>query len=122
MPKVSGILKSNLAYEFMAVGIAWIVVALGLSLVLVLWPALTCLVAGLLIRFLPSTRITWPWATSSSVLGFLVSAYQAFLAAPFVGGTFSSVGVETLAGFGLFAFIHVVLLYLAYSPKSEPAR
>jgi hypothetical protein len=122
LPKVSDILESNLAYEFVAVGITWTVIAAVLGLVLVLWPAITCLVAGLLLKFLPSTRITLPWATSSAVLGLLVSAYQAFVAAPFVGGTFSSVGVETLAGFALFAFVHLVLLYLAHSPKSEPTR
>lgn len=122
MPKVSVILKSNLAYEFIVVGIIWTVIAIGLGLALVLWPALTCLLAGLLLKFLPSTRITWPWATSSAVLGFLVSAYQVFVAVPFVGGTFSLVGVETLAGFALFALVHLVLLYSAYSPAGEPAK
>ncbi len=122
LPKVSEILESNLAYEFIVVGIAWTAIAVVLGLVLVLWPALTCLVAGILLKFLSSTRITWPWAVSSAVLGFLVSAYQAFVAAPFVSGTFSSIGIETLAGFALFALVHLVLLYLAYSPKGEPAK
>ena len=122
MPKASDILKSNLAYEFVVVGIAWTVVAVGLGLVLVLWPALTCLAAGLLLKFLPLARITSPWATSSAVLGALVSTYQAFVAVPFISGTFSSVGIETLAGFALFALVHLVLLYFAYSPAGRPAK
>ena len=122
MPKVSDILKSNLAYEFIVVGIAWTVVAVGLGLPLVLWPALTCLASGLLLRFLPSARITWPWATSSAVLGFLVSAYQAFVAVPFISGTFSLVGIEAMAGFALFALVHLVLLYFVYSRAGERAK
>lgn len=122
MPKVSDFLKSNLAYEFIVVGIAWTVVAVALGLVLVLWPAITCLAAGFLLKFLPSERITWPWATSSAVLGFLVSAYQAFIAVPFVSSSFSLVGTETLAGFALFAFVHLLLLYSAYSPASKPVK
>ena len=122
MPKVSDILKSNLAYEFIAVGILWAVVAIGLGLVLVLWPAFTCLAAGLLLKFLPSRRITSPWATSSAILGFLVSAYQACVATPLVNSTFSLVAAETLAGFTLFALVHVVLLYSGYSPASKPVK
>ena len=122
MPKVSDILKSNLAYEFIAVGIVWTVVAVGLGLALVLWPALTCYVAGLLVKFLPSERITLPWAISSAVLGLLVSAYQVYVATPFISSTFSLVGTETLVGFVAFAFVHLVLLYFGYSPAGEPAK
>ena len=122
MPKVPEILKSNLAYEFVIAGIVWTVVAVGLGAVLILWPALTCFAAGFLLKFLPSTRITWPWATSSAVLGFLVSAYQAFVAVSFVSGAFSLVGIETLAGFALFALVNLVLLYFAYSPAGESVK
>ncbi|MGD0477402.1 MAG: hypothetical protein ABSB29_04440 [Nitrososphaerales archaeon] len=122
MPKFSDILKSNLAYEFMFVGVVWAVVAAGLGLVLVLWPALTCLAAGLLLKFLPSGRITWAWATSSAVLGLMVSAYQAYVAIPLISSTFSFVATETLAGFALFALVHLVLLYSGYSPAGKPAK
>jgi hypothetical protein len=122
LPKVSGILRSNLAYEFVAVGVVWVVVAVGLGLALVLWPALTCLVAGLLLKFLPSERITWPWVTSSAILGFLVSAYQVYLALPFVGSTFSMVAIEALAGFAFFALAHLLLLYSGYSPTVKPVE
>ena len=122
MPKFSDILKSNLAYEFIAVGIVWTVVAVGLGLALVLWPALTCYVAGLLVKFLPLERITWPWAISSAALGLLVSAYQVYVAIPFISSAFSLVGTETLVGFVVFAFVHLVLLYFGYSPVGMPAK
>lgn len=122
MPKVSDILKSNVAYEFMVIGVVWAVVAVWLGLVMVLWPALTCLAAGLLLKFLPSGRLTWAWATSSAILGFLVSAYQAYVAIPFISSAFSSVATETLAGFALFALVHIVLLYSGYSPAGKPAK
>jgi len=122
LPKVSDILKSNVAYEFMVAGVVWVVVAIWLGLVLVLWPALTCLVAGLLLKFLPSKRITWAWATSSAVLGLLVSAYQVYVAIPFIRGTFSFVAIETLVGFVLFALFHLVLLYTGYSPAGKQTK
>lgn len=106
----------------MAVGVVWVVVAVWLGLILVLWPALTCLAAGLLLKFLPSGRITWAWAISSAVLGLLVSAYQAYAAIPFIRGTFSFTATETLAGFVLFALVHLVLLYSGYSPAVKQAK
>lgn len=122
MPKVSDILKSNLAYGFMVVGVVWAVLAVGLGVVLILWPALTCLAAGLLLKLLPSGRITWAWAISSAVLGLLVSAYQVYAAIPFVRGTFSFVAAETLAGFVVLALVHLVLLYSGYSPAAKPTK
>jgi len=122
LPKASDVLKSNLPYEFVAVGVVWTVVAVGLGLALVLWPALTCYVAGLLLKFLPSERITWPWAVSSAVLGLLVSAFQVYAAIPFVSSTFSLVGAETLIGFVVFSLVHLLLLYFGYSPVGKPAK
>lgn len=122
MSKVSGILKSNLPYEFVVVGVAWTVVAVGLGLAQVLWPALTCYVAGLLLKFVPSERITWPWAISSAVLGLLISAYQVYVAIPFVSSTFSLVGTETLVGFVVFTLVHLALLYFGYSPVGKPTK
>lgn len=119
LPRVSDILRSNLAYEFMVVGVVWTAIAIGLGLAIVLWPALTCFVAGLLLKLQPAGRLTWPWATSSAALGLLVSGYQAYVAVLFVGGTFSSVAGETLAAFLIFALVHLVLLYTGYSPAAK---
>jgi hypothetical protein len=122
LPKVSDLLRSYLAYQFMAVGVVWAVVAVWLGLALVLWPALTCLVGGALQKLWPSGRLTWPWVTSAAVLGFLVSGYQAYLAIPFVGGTFSAVASETLAAFAIFALVHLVLLWSGYVSPGKPAK
>lgn len=106
----------------MAVGVVWAAIAIGFDFALVLWPALTCLAAGFLLKFLPSGRITWSWAASSAVLGFLVSAYQAYVAIPFISSTFSLVATETLVAFAFFALVHLVLLYSGYSPAGKPAK
>jgi hypothetical protein len=122
LPKVSDFLRLNLAYEFMAVGAVWAAVAVWFGLVLVLWPALTCLVGGALLKFWPSGRLTWSWVTSAAVLGFLVSGYQAYLAIQFVGGTFSAVASETLAAFAIFALVHLVLLWSGYVSPGKPTK
>ena len=121
LPSISNILKSNLPFEFIAVGVVWAVIAGGLGLAVVLWPALTCLVAGLLLKLRPSGRLTWPWAISSATLGLLVSGYQAYAAVLIVGGTFSLVAAETLVAFTVFALIHLILLYTGYSPGGKLA-
>lgn len=122
MPKVFDILKSNLSYEFIIVGVVWAVAAVGLGFVLILWPAVTCLAAGFLLKFLPSGRFTWSWAVSSAILGFLISAYQVCVAIPYINSAFSLVATETLAGFAFFALVHLALLYSGYSPASKPAN
>jgi len=110
-----------LAYEFIAVGVVWGAIAVVLGIALVLWPALTCIVAGILLKFWPSGRIAWSWGTSSAVLGLLVAGYQAYAAIPFVTGTFSLVATESLVAFAIFAAAHVMLLYSGYSPGSKQA-
>ena len=121
LPKVFDILRSNLAYEFMAVGVVWAAIAVLLGLTIVLWPALTCVVAGLLLRFQPLGRLTWSWANSAAVLGFFVCGYQVYLAFGYVGGVFSMVAIETLAAFAVFAILHLVLLYTGYFPAGKEA-
>ena len=101
------------------VGIVWAAIAIALGFAIVLWPALTCFVAGFLLKLQPVGRLTWPWATSSAVLGLLVSVYQAYIAVLFISGTFSLVAGETLAAFTVFALVHLILLYTGYSPAGK---
>jgi hypothetical protein len=121
LPKVTEVLKSNLAYEFVAVGVVWAVVAVLVGKAVVLWPALTCIAAGALLKVQPGGRVTWAWAMASAVLGMLVAGYQAYVAAPFLGGAFSMVAGETFAAFLVFALVHVMLLFTGYTPVSKPA-
>lgn len=125
MPNLLGKLRSNLAYEFIAVGVVWAVIAIGQGLVIMAWPTLTCIAAGLLLKFSPVERLNWSWSNSSAVLGLLLCGYQAYVAIPFISGAFSTVATETLAGFAAFAVVHLTLLYAGYTPggkNSEPVE
>ncbi len=120
MSKILDTLRTYVAYAFLAVGVVWLGVAY-LSGPFVLWPVVTCLVAGALLRLRPGLRLTWAWATSSAVLGLLLSGYAAYANAPLVSGPFSTIAGLSLAGFGAFAFVHFLLLYASYSPKVAAA-
>ena len=120
MPKILEGLKTNAAYGFLAVGIVWLVVAYVSHSYLVLWPVVTSLLSGVLLKARPGQRLTWAWATSSAVLGLLLAAYQAYAAVPLVGGPSASVASESLGGFAVFAAVHVILLYAGSSSPARP--
>ena len=90
---------------------------------LVLWPAAACLLGGVMLRAWPDGRLTWSWAVSAAVLGFLLAAYQVYAWAPFLGGAFSSVAAEASGAFVVLALLHIVLFYagLRPTPSAEPA-
>jgi len=118
LPKLSEALKSYLVYEFIAVGILWVVAAVYVDRAVVLWPALTCIAAGALLKLWPSGRLSWAWASASALLGFMVSGYQVYVALPLISGVFSTVAVESLVAFAVFAVAHIVLFYTGYSPAA----
>jgi hypothetical protein len=120
MPNILDVLRTNVAYAFIIVGIVWLGVAY-LAGPFVLWPVITCLVAGILLRVRPGVRLTWAWAVSSAVLGLLLSGYAAYANAPLISGPFTTVAGLSLAGFGAFAVVHLFLLYASYSPKVAKA-
>jgi hypothetical protein len=119
MPKILEVLKSRAAYAFVGVGIVWLVVAYINHSYLVLWPVVTCLLSGVLLKVRPGERLTWAWATASAVLGLILAAYQAYAAFPLVGGPSTSIASESLGGFVAFAVVHFLLLYAG---SSSPAR
>lgn len=116
MSRISGTLKSNILYAFIVVGVVWGIVAFNTGSLFVLWPVVTCFLSALLLRLRPGERLTWAWVTATAVLGFLLSGYQAYVAAFLVGGALSSVASLSLAGFLAFALVHLVLLYAGASP------
>lgn len=120
MPDILGLLRANIAYAFIAVGIIWAAVAFFVGL-LVFWPVGTCVAAGLLLRVWPGRRLTWAWSTSTAVLGLLLSAYAAYVNGLLVSTPFATIAGLSLAGFGTFAVAHLFLLYVAYSPKAKPS-
>lgn len=113
-------LRSYVAYAFLAVGVGWVVVAFLTGSYLVLWPVITCFMSGVLLRLRPEDRLTWAWASSSAVLGFLLSGYQVYVASFLVGGALSSVASISAAAFAVFAVVHLLLLYTGSSSRPEP--
>jgi hypothetical protein len=120
MPKILEGLKSGAAYAFISVGIVWLVVAYVNHSYLVLWPVVTSLLSGVLLKARPGHRLTWAWASSSAVLGLLLAAYQAYAAVPLVGGPSSLIASESLGGFAVFAAVHLILLYAGGTSPARP--
>jgi hypothetical protein len=119
MAGVFGMFRSQAAYFFIVVGLVWGAVGALTGSYLAAWPVVACLVAGVLVKLRPGYRLTWAWAISTASMGFLVSAYQVYSWASFLGGAFSSLAGESLAGFALFAVVHVFLFYAGVGrPKS----
>ena len=112
MSRVLRPLVANAAYAFIVVGAVWVAVAFLSSSALILWPALVCIAGGILLHQLPSHRLTWAWIVSAASMGFLLSAYEVYAWAGFLGGAFSSLATVSLVGFAVLAVVHLLLLYL----------
>jgi hypothetical protein len=117
MPPLLEALRKNTSYFFIAVGVAWLVVAALTGSVLVLWPVVACVAAGVLIRVIPGGRLTWAWTIASAALGLLLAAYEVYAWAPFIGGTFSTLGIEGTVGFGAFTVVHLLLFYSGWGRR-----
>jgi len=113
---VLAILRKNAAYAFFVVAAAWLAVAVLGDSPLTLWPVVACVVSGITLRMWPGQRFTWAWVVSTAVLGFLLSAYQVYAWAPFLGGTFSALAATSFVGFAIFAVVHVFLFVVGLGP------
>lgn len=112
--------RANLAYLFLIAGVIWFGMVYVTSSLLILWPAVACLVGGLLLKLRAESKLSNPWAVSAALLGFLLSGYQAYMAVPFMVGAFALVAVPSLVLFVVFAILHLFLLYgSGVQPKSE---
>lgn len=118
MPGIFDTLKSNAAYGFIVVAAIWGVLAYVASAGVVLWPAATCLLSGLLLKLRPGERLTWAFSTSSALLGFLVAGYQVYFWSPLIGGSLSSLAGISIGMFVVFAAVH---LFLVYAGGSKPS-
>lgn len=119
MPSVFGLLRSNSAYFFIVVGVVWAGVGVLTGSALVAWPAAACIAGGLLLKLMPGRRLTWSWALATASMGLIISVYQVYAWAPLVWGTFPALAATTLAGFALFAVVHVLLLYAGAGTAKE---
>lgn len=120
MPSIVGAIRANSSYAFFAAGVVWLAVAVLAGSALTLWPVVAFLVSGYTLKMMPGRRFTWAWTVSSAVLGFLLSAYQVYAWYPFLEGAFSTLAAASLAGFAVFAAVHVILFYVGLKPASPP--
>jgi hypothetical protein len=121
MSSLLGMLRANSAYAFIGVGVIWLAVAAVAGSALILWPVLACLLGGVQLWKWPARRLTWAWAVSTAVLGFLLAAYQLYAWLPFVGGAFSSVAAVSAAVFTVLALMHLFLIYAGAKP-AKPSQ
>jgi hypothetical protein len=121
MLDILGLLRKYVAYAFFAVALVWLVVAVLGESSLTLWPVGACLVSGIALRMWPGQRLTWAWVVSTAVLGFLLSAYQVYAWAPFLGGTFSTLAATSFVGFAVFAIVHIFLFFVGLKPALPQA-
>ena len=117
MSGVFGTIRSNASYFFIVVGLVWAAIGVLTGSALVAWPAVACVAGGLLLRLRPGQRLAWSWAIATAALGLIVSVYQVWAWAPLLGGTFSTLADEALAGFAIFAFVHLLMLYAGASAQ-----
>lgn len=122
MSAILGTLRSNSAYVFIAAGVLWLAAAVVAGSLLVLWPVVVCVLGGVFLKMWPAKRLTWAWAVSAAVFGFLLAAYQVYAWVPFLGGAFSGVAAVAAAVFVIFAALHVFLFYIGYSPAEPGAE
>jgi hypothetical protein len=119
MPKILDRLVANAAYAFIAVGVIWLAVAILAGSALVLWPVVACFAGGIMLREWPSGRLTWPWAIATTVMGFLLAAYQVYAWLSFLGGAFSTLAAASIIGFVVLALLQVFLFYAVTTKQSS---
>jgi hypothetical protein len=122
MSSVLGMVRSRAAYLFIVVGVVWAALGFLLGSVLAAWPTVACLAGGALLMLRPLDRLTWAWGISTAAMGLIVSLYQIYAWGPLVSGAFSTLAAEALAGFTLFALVHVLLFYAGAKGPSAVRR
>ncbi len=109
--------RKNLAYVFVLFGIIWVAVAFLAGSLLVLWPAVACVAAGVLIKMRPSSRLSIAWGPAAAILGLLLCAYQVYAAVMLLSGAFVTVASASVVAFLILGIGH---LYLAFASYSAP--
>lgn len=117
MPSAVDLLKSNISYLYVAIGLAWLVPVYLVESFYILWPVVVFVIGGVMLKLWPSRRLTWAWALAAALMGATLSGYQAYFAALESSGVFSSLAGVSLVGFGAFAILQLAALYLAGTRK-----
>ena len=108
--QVSRILKDNSQYAFFALGAVWLATAVTAG-PLALWPVAALVASGALLRLRPEERVTWALSKSSAFFRFVVAGYQVYASMGLLSGAFAGVATASLALFGVFAAVHLLLLW-----------
>ena len=74
---------------------------------LLLWAALAAVLSGIVIVAVPSNWMARPLAGASSLLGLMLTIYQAYEASTLLGTGLATLGAESLGLFVVFALIYV---------------
>ena len=112
--------RKNLAYLFIVFGVVWVVAAFLAGSTLALWPAVALVVAGLLKKVRPNTRLSIAWGPAAAILGLVLCAYQVYAAIPLLTGDFATIAVASLVIFLVLGLGHVYLAVASYS--SAPVK
>lgn len=118
MQSAASAVRKHLSYVFIVFGLVWVGIAFLAGSVFVLWPAVACGVGGVLLKAMPSSRLTLAWAPAASMLGLLLCGYQVYEAIPLLSGAFVTVAGASAALFLLLGLGHVYLAYASYSASS----
>jgi len=117
MQALSGRLRSNLPYVFIAVGAVWFALALATGSRLLLWPVLACVIGGVLLMTAPLANLTGAWVGASALMGLILSAYQVYVASTLLTGQLAEIAWLSLVAFVIFALVHLYLLAVSWSRK-----
>ncbi len=94
---------------YFVAGVFWIgIVATGGGPLLLL-AALTCILSGALLFAMPSNWVTRPLAGASALFGLALTVYQAYEASTLLGTNLGTLGIYSVALFGVFALVYVYL-------------
>jgi hypothetical protein len=94
---------------FLVEGAFWLgIVATGGGPLLVL-AALACILSGVLLIWISSNWVTRPLAGASALFALALTIYQAYEASTLLGSNLSTLGIESVGVFGVFAVVCVYL-------------
>ena len=111
MPDLGALIRGYASYFFIAMGVAWLAVAVLGASALTAWPVVACFASGVLLKRWPGAGMTFAWAVSTASMGLVFSAYEVYAWYPLLGGPFASVAVAPVFGFAVFAVAHLFLFY-----------
>ncbi len=117
MQPISAVLKSNLAYVFIVVGLVWLGLVVLTDSALVLWPVGACLISGALLKLRSGSNLTTAWTSASALMGLALSAYQVYIAVPLVIGNFAAIAGASVVAFVVFGIFQLYLFAVSYSAK-----